>query len=259
MKKILLNSLACLPFLFSNGTTSTTPKTESVQIIPKEHVSTDIKIQLESSITSQDIISLFNFVDIDGSTMDSSLAYFNKSLNTLKYGTEEYVLSIKSLVDENITSSISLNLSVTDEIVDYYLISGHTIMSSSTKALTYDSIVNTIATIEQVRVESLQNIVIDSYENYVANLTSEVTLNYEYKYTDGFYVRNSLVIKPVFYEKRNDSNIFYKIQNFFGKHFYSYYHNELFKDGFKWKNFGWYTLYFVGFGWFYMPFLNLQF
>ena len=187
-----------------------------------------IDVKYGSSCNVDMIIDCIDIRSYDGTTIDKSLIKFDKSIDLSKLGTTYYVLSVQD-PNNHLVGQQRIQINVISSNLPIFLLSGN-----------------------------MSNLNITNLDDYLEDPSSISNIYYEYSDVNQNVYRKNIQLRGID-EIISDkvTSTLDKINASLSNHFESYYHYVLFQDGFQWSNIGYYILYFVLFGWIWMPFTNL--
>lgn len=231
-----------------------TSKAPQINLIGGSNI---IDVKYGSSCNVDMIIDCIDVRCYDGTPIDKSLIKFDKSIDLSKLGTTYYVLSVQD-PNNHIVGQKRIQINVISSNLPIFFLSGNYVVYSLNKPLTYENINSIISLIENNSVDNMSNLNITNLDDYLEDPSSISNIYYEYSDVNQNLYRKNIQLRGID-EIISDkvTSTLDKINASLSNHFESYYHYVLFEHGFQWSNIGYYILYFVLFGWIWMPFTNL--
>lgn len=220
----------------------------------------EFTVKFSSHLSEEDFFDFIKVEEHDGSIGDSKLLKFDKQLDFKLLGKTEYTVSYDSKFGSGIIGYLKFVVNVVNDIPPVFYFADKSIGISKDNPLTEDNFKQIAAMLEGKDISQLLDFKLDGFTYYSKNPGVPSTVIYYYKDKDFNTVSRKLNLLPINNVIEDvQSDVKDQVSSFLKKHFPIYFNDVMMKPGFKFKNFGWYLLYFLGFGWIYMPFMNIKF
>lgn len=213
-----------------------------------------IRINYSDGVTLEDIQNLFTVKENDGTLIEKPRIVWNKLFNNSHIGSDTYSLKFYSKKMPEKYTEFELTIDVTQDVPPTFMVVSDIAFTSSDKPLDAEALKDLVAYFSNTPKALMSDFEITNYVDYVNHVASREDVKLAYSFTNNQTnekVNDEILIK--FSEKGDGLEM-----NFFEKHFDYYFNYILMPNGFEWENFGDYLLYFVCFGWIWMPLVNWE-
>ncbi len=222
-------------------------------ITPKDDIDPElIKVAYSDYVTQDFIESMFEYREADGSVISNPEITWDKDFSNEKIGKTTYILSVKSKQNPLKSGKLTITIEVNQDIPPLFFVSNDIAYTSSKTPLKGSDFKAIVAYIRGVNVNSITNFNVTNIHDYEQAFKDQSDNKYtiKYAYTDSSTsekVSGDLTLVHSNVDGMDSSN-----------NIFDYFNDALMRDGFKWENFGDYLLYFICFGWIWMPLVNWE-